>query len=129
MVKIEELLTPGETVIKKQGGIQLGHAMGPTGDLFLTNTRLIFLHKKRWAVISPASLMGKDTSIIKFEKSAYLPEGFFDLPSQAYRPRLLVRNGKVLGIDLLINYDVSAREGINIDLLQDAKEINLRRNV
>jgi len=73
-----------------------------------------------------SSIMGKDTSTIKFEKSSYMPEGFFILPSGAYRPRLLVRNGKVLGIDLLVNYDISAREGINLDLLQEAKGINLK---
>ncbi|NVM28995.1 MAG: hypothetical protein HWN65_09125 [Candidatus Helarchaeota archaeon] len=70
------------------------------------------------------SIVGKDTSSIKFEKSSYLPEGFFNLPSYAYRPRLLVRNGKILGLDLLVNYDASARDGINMDLLHEAKGIN-----
>ncbi len=73
-----------------------------------------------------SSIMGKNTSTIKFEKSSYMPEGFFILPSGAYRPRLLVRNGKVLGIDLLVNYDVSARDGINVELLQEAKGINVK---
>jgi len=52
-----------------------------------------------------SSIMGKDTSSIKFEKGDYLPEGFFMLPSGAYSPRLLVKNGKVLGIDILINLE------------------------
>ncbi len=56
------------------------------------------------------TIMGKDTSTIKFETSSYLPEGFFTLPSVAYRPRLLVRNGKILGIDLLVNYTISKED-------------------
>lgn len=68
MTKIEELLKPGENVIKKQGGVTVGKGVAgmPSGDLILTNMRLIFLHRKRWALLSPipaASLMGKDIQI------------------------------------------------------------------
>jgi hypothetical protein len=57
------MLMPGEQVIKNQGGISVDFAGGPTGDLYLTNMRLIFLHRKRWALISPGSLMGNDIQI------------------------------------------------------------------
>ena len=73
-----------------------------------------------------SSIMGKDTTTIKFEKSALLPEGFFNLPAEAYRLRLLVRSGKILGIDLLVNYDISARERINIDVLKEADDIQVK---
>lgn len=69
-----------------------------------------------------ASIMGKDTSTIKFEKSSYMPEGFFILPSEAYRPRLLVRNGKILATDLLISLDVTKKEAIIDSLEQKMKK-------
>jgi hypothetical protein len=53
MIKIEELLTPGESVIKKQGGVTLGRGIGPTGDLVLTNMRLLFIPSKLWALVIP----------------------------------------------------------------------------
>lgn len=58
---IEELLTPGESVIKKQSGVMFGGM--PTGDLYLTNRRLIWLHKKRWGLLLPGALVGKDVQI------------------------------------------------------------------
>jgi len=64
MVKIEELLKIDEKVIKQQGGVMTGRGMAPTGDLFLTNLRLIFLHKKRWALIPfTGTLTGEDLQI------------------------------------------------------------------
>ncbi len=63
MVNIDELLTQGETILKNQGGVVFGLGMGPTGDLFLTNKRLLFLHKKRYALISPPALTGNDFTI------------------------------------------------------------------
>ncbi|MFX1293592.1 MAG: hypothetical protein ACFFD2_01850 [Promethearchaeota archaeon] len=56
------------------------------------------------------SIMGKDTFIVKFEKGPFLPEGLFMLPSDSYRPRLLVRNGKILAIDFLIRNRTSNKE-------------------
>lgn len=53
---------PGENVIKKQSGVQAG-GPGPTGDLHLTNRRLIFLNKRRFSLVSInplGALMGKD---------------------------------------------------------------------
>jgi DNA repair exonuclease SbcCD ATPase subunit len=55
------------------------------------------------------SVMGTETSSIKFEKGSYLPEGFFMLPSGTYCPRLLVKSGKVLGIDILINQEIAKK--------------------
>lgn len=69
-----------------------------------------------------SSIMGKDTSTIKFEKSSYIPEGFFTLPSESYRPRLLVRNGKILAIDLLVNAESTQKEVIIERLEQELKE-------
>ena len=64
MVKIEELLETEEKVIKKQGGVMAGRGIAPTGDLFLTNLRLIFLHKKRWALVPfTGTLTGEDIQI------------------------------------------------------------------
>ena len=63
MVNIKELLTSGENIIKKQGGVMYDYAGGPTGDLYLTNMRLIFLPKKCWALLSAGSLLGKDIII------------------------------------------------------------------
>ncbi len=62
MTNIEEVLMSGETVIKKQSGVMAG-GPGPTGDLHLTNMRLIFLNKKRFSLVSInplGSLLGKD---------------------------------------------------------------------
>jgi hypothetical protein len=62
LTNIEEVLMPGENVIKKQSGVMLG-GPGPAGDLHLTNRRLIFLNKKRWSLVSfnpLGSLLGKD---------------------------------------------------------------------
>ncbi len=69
-----------------------------------------------------SSIMGKDTSTIKFDKSSYLPEGFFMLPSEAYRPRLLVKNGKVLALDLLVSTDLLNKEQLIGSLRQELKE-------
>jgi hypothetical protein len=66
-----------------------------------------------------SSLMGADTSSIKFEKGDYLPEGFFMLPSGAYSPRLLVKNGKVLGIDILINLEFFKKDALIESLQQE----------
>lgn len=65
MVKIEELLTPGESVIKKQGGITLGRGIGPTGDLVLTNMRLLFIPSRLWALVipDPKTLFGRGDAI------------------------------------------------------------------
>jgi predicted nucleic acid-binding Zn-ribbon protein len=71
-----------------------------------------------------ASILGKDTTTIKFEKSSYLPEGFFILPSEAYRPRLLVRNGKIMGLDLLVKVDFSEADRPSEELQQEVKQRN-----
>lgn len=67
MPKIEELLTPGERVIKKQSRITVGNMAGmPSGNLYLTNRRILFLHSKGWSLLSPApgaALMGKNIII------------------------------------------------------------------
>ena len=65
MTKIEELLAPDEQIIKKQSGVTLskGSRGIPSGSLYLTNTRLIFLFSKGWSILSPtpgAGWMGKD---------------------------------------------------------------------
>ncbi|MHA1267288.1 MAG: hypothetical protein ACTSRS_18770 [Candidatus Helarchaeota archaeon] len=69
-----------------------------------------------------SSILGKDTSTVKFEKSSYIPEGFFTLPSESYRPRLLVRNGKILAIDFLVNTESTKKEMIIDKLKQDLQE-------
>jgi len=55
MVKIEELMATGEQVIKKQAGVTLmtGDIGMPTGDLFLTNTRLMLIPSSLWALVLP----------------------------------------------------------------------------
>jgi uncharacterized paraquat-inducible protein A len=55
MVKIDELMAPGEVVIKKQGGVTVmtGEVGMPTGDLFLTNTRLMLIPGSLWALVLP----------------------------------------------------------------------------
>lgn len=66
MVKIEELLTPGERVIKKKRGVMVEKGGRGTGDLYLTNTRLLFINKKRWALLAPiyvGALTAKDIQI------------------------------------------------------------------
>ena len=62
MTDLQDVLMPGETVIKTQNGVTV-NGPGPTGDLHLTNRRLLFLNKRRWAAISInplGSLLGKD---------------------------------------------------------------------
>lgn len=76
MVNIEELLSPDETILKKQSGVVFGLGMGPTGDLFLTNKRLLFLHKKRYALISPPALTGNDL-IIELQNVRSVRKGSF----------------------------------------------------
>jgi len=66
-----------------------------------------------------SSIMGTETSSIKFEKGSYLPEGLFMLPSGAYCPRLLVKNGKVLGIDILINQEFTKKDALIESLQQE----------
>ncbi|MHA1131242.1 MAG: hypothetical protein ACTSQI_08980 [Candidatus Helarchaeota archaeon] len=73
-----------------------------------------------------ASIFGKDTSTIKFEKSSYLPEGFFTLPSEAYRPRLLVRNGKIMGLDLLVKVDSLRADRPSDELRQEVTQRNIQ---
>lgn len=72
MVRIEEILTPGERIIKVQEKITLGNKAGtPMGDLYLTDRRLIFLHSKAWSMLSPVgpyispagALLGKTVAI------------------------------------------------------------------
>lgn len=68
MVKIEDFLTPGERVVKKQRRIQMGRGAAgmPAGDLYLTNTRLIFIHSKGWSLLSPtpgSAALGKNIEI------------------------------------------------------------------
>ena len=55
MVEIEELMAPGEQVLKKQAGVTLmtGDVGMPTGDLFLTNTRLMLIPSSLWALVLP----------------------------------------------------------------------------
>jgi hypothetical protein len=68
MGKIDEILMPDEKIIKSQRRIQVGSGMFgmPSGDLFLTNIRLMFIHSKGWSLLSPAvgsSLLGKNLQI------------------------------------------------------------------
>ena len=79
---IEEVLMPGENVIKKQSGV-MGN--GPTGDLHLTNKRLIFLNKKRWAILSInpiGGLTGKDI-ILPLENISAITTTFNGIKVQA----------------------------------------------
>lgn len=86
MAKIEELLTPGEKVIKKQGRITVGNMAGmPSGDLYLTNRRILFLHSKGWSLLSPApgaALMSKNV-IIPLQDIKSVKKGFGSLKVQA----------------------------------------------
>jgi hypothetical protein len=68
MGKIDQILMPDEKIIKSQRRIQVGSGMFgmPSGDLFLTNNRLLFIHSKGWSLLSPAvgsSLLGKNLQI------------------------------------------------------------------
>ena len=67
MPKIEEFLKTDERVIKEQARITAGNMAGmPSGNLYLTNRRLIFIHSKGWSILSPApgaALMGKNIMI------------------------------------------------------------------
>jgi hypothetical protein len=68
MGKIDEILMPDEKVIKSQRRIQVGSGTFgmPSGDLFLTNKRILFIHSKGWSLLSPAagsSLFGKNLQI------------------------------------------------------------------
>lgn len=63
MVKIEGILMSGEQVIKNQNRITFETGLGPAGDLYLTNMRLIFLNRKSWGLISPGALLGTDIQI------------------------------------------------------------------
>ena len=86
MVKIEELLIPGEAVIKKQGGITLGRGIGPTGDLFLTNSRLLFVPSRLWALVlpDPKTLVGRrDVTQIPLQKIKAARKSFGALKVQA----------------------------------------------
>lgn len=76
MVNIEELLGSGENVVKKQKRVMYDYSGGPTGDLYLTNMRLIFLPKKRWAILSLGSLLGKDI-IISLQSISMVGKGSF----------------------------------------------------
>ena len=86
MGKIEELLIPGERVIKKKGGVTASHQGSGTGDLHLTNQRLIFTPKKRYALLGQifsASLIAKDL-LIPLQNITSLEIGFLrDLIVQA----------------------------------------------
>lgn len=86
MVKIEELLTLGESVIKKQGRITVGNMAGmPSGDLCLTNRRILFLHSKGWSLLSSApgaALMDKNI-IIPLQDIKSVKKGFGSLKVQA----------------------------------------------
>ena len=68
MGKIDEILMPDEKLIKSQRRIQVGSGIFgmPSGDLFLTNKRILFIHSKGWSLLSPAagsSLFGKNLQI------------------------------------------------------------------
>jgi peptidoglycan hydrolase CwlO-like protein len=69
-----------------------------------------------------SSVMGTEKTSIKFEKGSYLPEGLFMLPSGAYCPRLLVKNGKVLGIDILINQELAQKDAHVESLQQESNQ-------
>lgn len=86
MVKIEELLVPGEVVIKKQGGVSLGRGISPTGDLFLTNARLLFVPSRLWALVlpDPKTLVGRrDVTQIPLQKIKSAGKSFGALKVQA----------------------------------------------
>ena len=56
MITIEELLTPGERVIKKHTAtLEKGAAGMLVRYLYLANTRLLFIPKKRWALVLPTA--------------------------------------------------------------------------
>lgn len=85
MVKIEEILIPGETVTKKQGGVTLGRGIGSTGDLFLTNTRLLFVPSRLWAMVlpDPKTLVGRrDVIQIPLQKIKAVKKSFGALKVQ-----------------------------------------------
>ena len=67
MAKIEDILHHDEKVIKKQNKIQYTSMTGmPTGDLYLTNKRLLFLVSRGWSLLSitpSGSLTGKNVEI------------------------------------------------------------------
>lgn len=68
MGKIEDLLLPNETIVKKQEGIKLENIDGmPNGNLYLTDRRLIFAYSRAMSMFSyPNQLgvfLGKDVVI------------------------------------------------------------------
>lgn len=86
MVKIEELLIPGETVTKKQGGVTLGRGIGSTGDLVLTNNRLLFVPSRLWALVlpDPKTLVGRrDVTQIPLQNIKSVKKSFGALKVQA----------------------------------------------
>jgi len=50
MVRIEEVLEPGEVILKSQGNTQAGRGFSPYGSLYLTNKRIIFIPKILFSV-------------------------------------------------------------------------------
>lgn len=86
MVKTEDLLIPGESVIKKQSGVTLGRGMGTTGDLVLTNSRLLFVPSKLWALVlpDPKTLVGRrDVTQIPLQDITAAKKSFGALKVQA----------------------------------------------
>jgi hypothetical protein len=77
MGKIEDLLMADERVIKKQGGVQLsiGEPGMPTGDLCLTNKRLIFLVSKGWSVLTPGAGIGSRDLILSLQDVKSVDKG------------------------------------------------------
>ena len=86
MGKLEETLTAGEQVVKQRGGVTINSGGRGTGDLYLTNHRVLFLHKKRWALLAPfyaSAAMGQDLTI-PLQSITNIKKGFLqDLQIQA----------------------------------------------
>lgn len=77
MGKIEDLLAADEHVTKKQGSVQLvvgEHGM-PTGDLYLTDRRLIFLVGKGRSVLTPGAGIGAKDLILSLQDIKSVDKG------------------------------------------------------
>jgi hypothetical protein len=69
MGKIEDLLMPDEQITKKQATVQLlvGQGGMPSGDLYLTNKRLIFLVSRGWSLVTPGAGIGATDVLLSLQ--------------------------------------------------------------
>ena len=69
MGKIEDLLMPDEQITKKQTTVQLAVGQGgmPSGDLYLTNKRLIFLVSRGWSLVTPGAGIGATDVLLSLQ--------------------------------------------------------------